>query len=77
MATESKMETPLESDDTYLKTLSENKEKKEEHEKYLAALNEYYKLKDDYDGENSYYHKKKIEIRKDNSLSKIGKYKKL
>lgn len=77
MATESKMETPIESDDTYLKTLSENKEKKEEHEKYLAALNEYYKLKDDYDGENSYYHKKKISIRKDSSLSKIEKYKAL
>lgn len=77
MATESKMETPIESDDIYLKTLSENKEKKEEHEKYLAALNEYYKLKDDYEGENSYYHKKKISIRKDSSLSKIEKYKEL
>ena len=32
MATESKIETSPESSDTYLKTLSENQEKKEDHE---------------------------------------------
>lgn len=77
MTTEQKIGTPVANEDTYLKSLSENKEEKEEYEKYLAALDDYYKLKDEYEGVNSNYHKKKIQIRKDKSLSKSEKYSEL
>ena len=78
MATEQKLETSEENTPTYQKNinlLDEDEEKSlHNYKKYLEVLNEYYKLKDDYEGKNSPYYKKKLKIRKDTSLTKDEKY---
>ncbi len=76
MATEQKGETIQEENtQSYEKSVEENNEEKANYDKYLIALNEYYKLKNDYEGEGTSYFRKKIQIRKDKNLSKSDKYK--
>jgi hypothetical protein len=81
MTTEQKINTPEETGPTYQKNINLTDEDEEKdlvnYKKYLEALDEYYKKKNDYEGENSDYYKKKIKLKKDKTLTKVEKYKEM
>jgi hypothetical protein len=81
MTTEQKINTSEETGPTYQKNINLTDEDEEKdtfnYNKYLEALDEYYKKKNDYEGENSDYYKKKIKLKKNKDLTRVEKYKEM